>query len=57
EAGTVELYQGRDKPIIVAIIGTVHPQTGPGLTIDPRRLNVMLTRHRCALLIIRDIHV
>ena len=57
EASTLDAYQGNEKPIIVAIMGTAHPKPGPGLTTDQRRLCVMLTRQKCALVIIGDFNV
>lgn len=52
EAGIVEAYQGRDKPIIVVIMGT-----GPGLPVESGRLTCMMTRHRCAQVIVGNIYV
>ncbi|KAK5657615.1 hypothetical protein OQA88_2687, partial [Cercophora sp. LCS_1] len=57
EATTVEGHQGHEKPIIVAIMGTAHPRPGPGFTTDQRRLCVMLTRQKAALIIFGDFNV
>jgi hypothetical protein len=56
-ASTVDAYQGREKPIVVVIMGTAHPKPGPGLTTNQRRLCVMLTRQKCSLVIVGDCDV
>ena len=53
---TVRSYQGCESDIVVLIMGTSR-DLGPGFTRDAKRLNVMLTRHRCGLLVVGDISV
>lgn len=56
EASTVESFQGRENDIIIVIMGTTALR-GPGFTNKEQRLNVMLTRQRCGLVVIGDINV
>lgn len=55
-ASTIDAIQGQEGDMVVAITGTT-TQYGPGFTTDERRLNVMLTRHKSALVIFGDLHV
>ncbi|KAL6407100.1 hypothetical protein AUP68_09926 [Ilyonectria robusta] len=55
-ASTVDSIQGQEGDMVVVITGTT-TQYGPGFTTDERRLNVMLSRHKSALVIFGDIHV
>ncbi|XEU95360.1 hypothetical protein FSHL1_000644 [Fusarium sambucinum] len=51
---TVDAIQGQEADMVVVITATTHT-SGPGFTCDERRLNVMLSRHKCALVIFSDI--
>ena len=53
---TVDSFQGQENDIIV-VMGTSLPQFGPGFTTDPHRLNVLLTRQRCGLVVVGDIDI
>jgi len=55
-ASTVDGFQGKEGDIVIVVMGT-SAKSGPGFTCDPQRLNVMLTRHRCGLVIVGDINV
>jgi len=55
EPMTVDSIQGQEHDIVVVIMGT-NSKTGPGFTADPHRLNVMLTRHKCGLVVVGDIN-
>lgn len=57
EAMTIDSFQGQENDIAIAIMTTAHPNPGPGFTADTQRLNVMLTRHKCGLIIVGDIYV
>ncbi|KAM5349632.1 hypothetical protein ACJ41O_006137 [Fusarium nematophilum] len=57
EAMTVDSFQGQENDMAVVIMGTAHPQPGPGFTSDSQRLNVMLTRQKSALVVFGDIYV
>ncbi|XP_018790145.1 PREDICTED: putative helicase MOV-10 isoform X2 [Bactrocera latifrons] len=50
EVGTVELFQGREKPIIIASF--VKSFCNLGFTADPQRLNVVLSRAQSLLILI-----
>ena len=54
EPMTVDSFQGQEHDIVVVIMGT-NSKTGPGFTADPHRMNVMLTRHKCGLVVVGDI--
>ncbi|SPJ75859.1 uncharacterized protein FTOL_05590 [Fusarium torulosum] len=51
---TVNAIQGQEADMVVAITATTRG-IGAGFTSDERRLNVMLSRHKCALIIFSDI--
>ncbi|KAF5530991.1 DNA helicase [Fusarium mexicanum] len=51
---TVDAIQGQEADMVVVITATTRG-LGPGFTSDERRLNVMLSRHKCALVIFSDI--
>ncbi|KAH6959138.1 putative DNA helicase [Fusarium avenaceum] len=51
---TVNAIQGQEADMVVVITATTRG-TGAGFTSDERRLNVMLSRHKCALVIFSDI--
>lgn len=55
-ASTIDAIQGQEGGMVVAITGTTQ-QYGPGFTADERGLNVMLTRHKSALVIFGDLYV
>ena len=55
-ASTVDSFQGREGDIVVLIMGT-NDITGPGFTANEKRLNVMVTRQRCGLVIVGDFGV
>ncbi|XP_017473977.1 PREDICTED: putative helicase MOV-10 [Rhagoletis zephyria] len=50
EVGTVEIFQGREKPIIIASF--VKSFCNLGFTADPQRLNVVLSRAQSLLILI-----
>lgn len=56
-ASTIDGYQGRENDIVFVVMGTKARQPGPGFTKKRSRLNVLLTRQRCGLVIIGDINV
>ncbi|KAL7759722.1 hypothetical protein ACKLNR_009812 [Fusarium oxysporum f. sp. zingiberi] len=51
---TVDAIQGQEADMVVVITSTTRG-VGAGFTSDERRLNVMLSRHKCALVIFSDI--
>ncbi|EKJ73155.1 hypothetical protein FPSE_06768 [Fusarium pseudograminearum CS3096] len=57
DAATIDSFQGQESIITLVIMGTAHPRPGPGFTQNKQRLNVLLTRQKCALIIIGDINV
>ncbi|KAI9166633.1 ATP-dependent helicase [Paramyrothecium foliicola] len=57
KATTIDGFQGGEGDIIIAVMGTAHPQFGPGFTADTQRLNVLLTRQKAGLVVIGDIYV
>lgn len=56
EAATADSFQGQEGDIVVVIFGTT-VRVGPGFTLDEQRLNVMLSRQRCGLLLVGDVNV
>ncbi|KAG8672211.1 hypothetical protein FPOAC1_005473 [Fusarium poae] len=54
---TVDSFQGQENDIVFVIMGTTHPRPGPDFTCNPKRLNVMLSRQKSALVIVGDINV
>lgn len=50
EVGTVEKYQGREKPIIIATL--VRSFSSMGFMRDPRRINVLLSRAKSLMILI-----
>lgn len=52
---TLGSFQGQENDIAIVIMGTA-PEHGPGLTADDNRLNVLLTRQRCGLIIVGNIN-
>ncbi|CAF3501098.1 unnamed protein product [Fusarium graminearum] len=56
-ASTVDSFQGQENDVVVVIMGTAHPKPGPGFTCNPKRLKVMLSRQKSALVIVGDINV
>ncbi|KAF4415888.1 DNA helicase [Fusarium acutatum] len=53
---TIDSFQGQENDIIVAVLGT-DEMSGPGFTADANRLNVMLTRAKCGLVLVGNIYV
>lgn len=51
---TIDNFQGKENDIIVAVLGT-NRFYGPGFTAQKQRLNVLLTRARCALVLVGDL--
>jgi hypothetical protein len=56
EAATVDSYQGKEGDIVFLVLGTTQ-RSGPGFTADEHRLNVMITRQRCGLVIFGELSV
>ncbi|KAG7284557.1 hypothetical protein NEMBOFW57_010935 [Staphylotrichum longicolle] len=56
-ASTVDAYQGQESDIVLVTMGTTFPYPGPGFTTDEHRLNVLLTRQRCGLVVVGDINI
>ncbi|KAF4418336.1 putative helicase MAGATAMA 3 [Colletotrichum fructicola] len=54
---TVNGFQGRENDVVFVMMGTRAFNPGPGFTKNRNRLNVLLTRQRCGLVIFGDIHV
>ncbi|KAF5231890.1 hypothetical protein FAUST_9026 [Fusarium austroamericanum] len=57
DTATIDSFQGQESIITLVIMGTAHPRPGPGFTQNKQRLNVLLTRQKCALIIVGDINV
>lgn len=57
EAATIDSFQAQESIITLVIMGTAHPRPGPGFTQNKQCLNVLLTRQKCALLVVGDINV
>ncbi|KAG5657908.1 hypothetical protein KAF25_007941 [Fusarium avenaceum] len=57
KATTIDSYQGQESIITFVVMGTAHPSPGPGFTSNKQRLNVLLTRQKCSLVIVGDINV
>lgn len=53
---TIDSFQGQENDIIVGVVGT-DEIVGPGFTADANRLNVMLTRAKCGLVLVGNIYV
>ncbi|KXH48541.1 hypothetical protein CSAL01_12245 [Colletotrichum salicis] len=56
-ASTINGYQGKESDIVFVVIRTKFRNPGPGFTQSRNRLNVLLTRQRCGLVIVGDINV
>lgn len=54
---TIDSFQGQENDIVFVVMGTTGPTPGPGFTADEKRLNVMLTRQRCGLVIVADLYI
>lgn len=54
DISTVDSFQGKENDIIVVVLGT-NRFYGPGFTAQVQRLNFMLTRARCALVLVGDL--
>ena len=54
---TIDGYQGQEMNVMVVVLATKFPNPGPGFTSNPKRLNVMMTRQKCGLVIVGDINV
>lgn len=52
---TVNAILGQEADMVVLVITATTRSTGAGFTSDERWLNVMLSRHKCALVIFSDI--
>ncbi|KAK4149095.1 P-loop containing nucleoside triphosphate hydrolase protein [Chaetomidium leptoderma] len=57
DASTVDAFQGQENDIIIVVMATSFPYPGPGFTTDFRRLNVLLTRQRCGLVVVGDVDI
>ncbi|KAL2673660.1 hypothetical protein Neosp_012103 [[Neocosmospora] mangrovei] len=57
ETMTIDSFQGQENDIAIVVMSTAHPIPGPGFTGDSQRLNVMITRQKCGLVIVGDIYV
>ncbi|KAM0201621.1 hypothetical protein ACHAPI_001667 [Fusarium lateritium] len=57
KATTIDSYQGQESIITFVVMGTAHPRPGPGFTSNKQRLNILLTRQKCSLVIVGDINV
>ncbi|KAK7218329.1 hypothetical protein V2G26_006332 [Clonostachys chloroleuca] len=55
-AATVDSFQGREGDIVVAIMVSTE-KSGPGFMRCENRLNVLLSRHRSAPVIVGDMNV
>lgn len=55
-ASTIDSIQGQEGDM-VAVIAATTKAVGPGFTADDRRLNVMMSRHKSALVVFGDLHV
>ncbi|KAK1462994.1 hypothetical protein CCUS01_08399 [Colletotrichum cuscutae] len=56
-ASTIDGYQGQENDIVFVVMGTKARNPGPGFTTKRARLNVLLTRQRCGLVVFGDINV
>jgi hypothetical protein len=56
-ASTIDAFQGQENDIIIVIMGTSFPTPGPGFTSDSHRLNVLLIRQRCGLVVVGDVDI
>ncbi len=54
ETGSVNAFQGREKPVIIASFVRSNPEQQLGFVADPRRLNVTVTRARHRFIAIGD---
>lgn len=54
---TIHSFQGQENDIVVVVMGTAARNPGPGFTTQKQHLNVMMTRHRCGLVVVGDINV
>ncbi|KAI8244011.1 hypothetical protein K4K55_006609 [Colletotrichum sp. SAR 10_96] len=54
---TVNGFQGRENDVVFVVMGTRAFNPDLGFTKNRNRLNVLLTRQRCGLVIFGDIHV
>ena len=54
---TVDAYQGQERDIVICVLGTAFPYPGPGFTTDENRLNVLMTRQRCGLVLVGEINM
>ncbi|KAL6407073.1 uncharacterized protein AUP68_09899 [Ilyonectria robusta] len=55
-ASTIYSIQGQEADMVAVITATTKA-VGPGFTADDRQLNVMLSRHKSALVVFGDLHV
>ncbi|KAK1982336.1 hypothetical protein LZ30DRAFT_688499 [Colletotrichum cereale] len=55
QASSVDGFQGQENDIMIVVMGTAFPQPGAGFTSNPQRLNFMLTRQRCGLVVVGHI--
>ncbi|KAI1094479.1 P-loop containing nucleoside triphosphate hydrolase protein [Rostrohypoxylon terebratum] len=54
QPSTIDGYQGKENDIIVVVMGS-SGKTGLGFTSNKHRLNVLLTRQRCGLVVVGDL--
>lgn len=52
DVATIGSVQGQESSIALNILDTDHPRPGPGFTQNKQRLNVLLNRQKCALLLV-----
>lgn len=54
---TIDSFLGHENEIVLVVMVTTGPTPGPGFTADAKRLNVMLPRHRCGLIIVGGLFI
>lgn len=51
---TVDSFHGHDSDVVVLVMGVAGRSPGPELVAEEARINVMMTRQRCGLVIVGD---